>query len=568
MNALASVLLLAASSVPLPGTSSVSTPMQPPADCRQCHAEFEGSAYDRWAGSAMGHAARDPLFLAALDEAEKDVPGAGDFCLRCHAPEAWVMGRCFPTDGSRLLASDSGITCSACHRMDPSPWQRNGQFVLGEDLDYRGPYDDARAPHAWQQSDWISDSRLCGSCHDLRNPLVPRKDLDGIDMGMPFPEQLTYTEWATSVYAQPGPEARGCLDCHMPEDTGPVARDQADRPDRSDHVITGGNAFVPAAIAFLYPELGLADQLSRGEQRARAVLREAAMLEITVPGEVDRGQPVPLTVRVTNLTGHKLPTGYPEGRRMWLQVSAPALALDRGTYDPAAGTVADAARTWHAVQGQAGIGPSHRLVLNDTIYFDNRIPPKGFAVTATTAPVGQTFDEVAPGILAHWDDVTVTGTVGCEAEVEVEVDVTLWFQSVEPAYVAALLADGAGSPRAGDLQIAFEEANPGPIEMAALRTRIPIRADSTCAPPDAGVVDTGVRPDAGRVEVDAGRAEDAGANPDGGSPGDDEGGCRCARPRPGPSGSVAIVLVCLISVARRRFRRTGSAPRRAEVTFE
>ena len=25
-------------------------------------------------------------------------------------------------------------------------------------------------------------------------------------------------------------------------------------------------------------------------------------------------------LRITNLTGHKLPTGYPEGRRMWVNV--------------------------------------------------------------------------------------------------------------------------------------------------------------------------------------------------------------------------------------------------------
>ena len=32
------------------------------------------------------------------------------------------------------------------------------------------------------------------------------------------------------------------------------------------------------------------------------------------------------SVKVTNLTGHKLPTGYPEGRRMWVQIEA----LDAG----------------------------------------------------------------------------------------------------------------------------------------------------------------------------------------------------------------------------------------------
>ena len=38
-------------------------------------------------------------------------------------------------------------------------------------------------------------------------------------------------------------------------------------------------------------------------------------------------------------------------------------------------------------QGQSATGaPGHRLALNDTIYYDSRIPPKGMIATATTAP--------------------------------------------------------------------------------------------------------------------------------------------------------------------------------------
>jgi hypothetical protein len=46
-----------------------------------------------------------------------------------------------------------------------------------------------------------------------------------------------------------------------------------------------------------------------GQERATKHLSEAASLEV-----IDN------TVKVTNLTGHKLITGYPEGRRMWLRI--------------------------------------------------------------------------------------------------------------------------------------------------------------------------------------------------------------------------------------------------------
>jgi hypothetical protein len=239
----------------------------------------------------MGHSARDPLFLSALTEAEKDAPGIGDLCLRCHAPEAWLEGRCAVTDGSALEDDDGGVTCSVCHRMDPSPWLRNGQFLLGEDLDYRGPYADAMSPHHTQQSSFLSSSALCGSCHDLFNPLADRKNLDGTPAGMKFPEQTTYTEWATSAFARE-PDGETCQDCHMPEEPGRIAPEGPVRPDRSSHELTGGNVFLLGAIAFLEPGLGLSARLAEGQARAEAFLRTAAQLEATdLPDRVSRGAP-------------------------------------------------------------------------------------------------------------------------------------------------------------------------------------------------------------------------------------------------------------------------------------
>src|SRR5262249_14369460 len=131
---------------------------------------------------------------------------------------------------------------------------------------------------------------------------------------------------------------------------------------------------------------------------------------------VSRGARVDLRFRVTNLAGHKLPTGYPEGRRVWLRVVSPELVLRRGEYDPQTGMPADAPGRYEVKQGQSARGvPGHRLALNVTIFYDSRIPPKGMAVTATTAPIGKTYPEVGPGVLANADEVTVTATVPCSA---------------------------------------------------------------------------------------------------------------------------------------------------------
>jgi hypothetical protein len=49
------------------------------------------------------------------------------------------------------------------------------------------------------------------------------------------------------------------------------------------------------------------------------------------------GSVVIALVRVTNQTGHKLPTGYPEGRRIWINLKAydgqGTLVSESGAYD-------------------------------------------------------------------------------------------------------------------------------------------------------------------------------------------------------------------------------------------
>lgn len=535
---------LTTAQVELPGTSSVSVFFQDPAVCNGCHGGFDedATAYPTWAGSAMAHAARDPLFFSALVEAEKDYPGAGDYCLRCHAPAAWMEGRCFPTDGSALTDSDGGVTCSSCHRMTPSTWQRNGQYLVADDIYMRGPIMDPQAPHRVEFSDWFSDGRMCGSCHDLRNPLVERIDLDGNPTGQPFPEQTTYTEWATSAYAA---EGESCQDCHMPPDEGRVAMSGPVRPDRSSHAFAGGNAFLLGAVAFLRSDLDLSTELVRGQTRVGAMLRTAADLALEEgPNVVGRGDVVDLKFRITNLTGHKLPTGYPEGRRVWLEVAAPDVGIVRGAYDAEGGEPVDPVVTYESIQGRSGVGPGHRLVLNDTIYFDNRIPPRGFVVTATTAPVGKVYPEVSPGVLAHWDDLTVTATIPCDfAGDTIAVDARLWYQSVTKRYVESLVADNGADPRGSTLDVVFEETDPGPALMAELDVTLTVDPASTCDPPDAGFVDAGTR--------DGGGARDGGFADAGIAPSDEEGGCGCSAGSGDSRGALGLLLLGLLVLRRR-----------------
>ncbi len=114
-----------------------------------------------------------------------------------------------------------------------------------------------------------------------------------------------------------------CQTCHLRPVQG-AGCNKKGAPIRDDlplHDMTGGNYWVPDAIQYLdgLGQLRLGgglttlqiDALNAGKTRALKQLSQAATLT------VDEGNN---TVRIVNHTGHKLISGYPEGRRMWLNI--------------------------------------------------------------------------------------------------------------------------------------------------------------------------------------------------------------------------------------------------------
>jgi len=112
--------------------------------CIVCHA-FCGSDCDtddpavtnkpfRWRGSMHAHAGRDPIFHAAVSIANQDANNGGQFCIRCHMPEAFLEGR-GAGDRSQLTDEDIdlGISCNVCHRLVDPDYESGVSPV--EDLD-------------------------------------------------------------------------------------------------------------------------------------------------------------------------------------------------------------------------------------------------------------------------------------------------------------------------------------------------------------------------------------------------------------------------------------------------
>lgn len=518
----------ASAQIVLPGTQPgdlVNWPLIEPSDCTACHGRYiagrDYEPFDSWAGSMMANSARDPLFWAAVDIANQDEPGAGEFCIRCHSPRAWLGGRSSTPDGSALtgypdeLDNDfEGIDCHFCHRMyegpGGTPFTQNGQYWVDDGTPQdeparRGPYFQAFAPHPTQQSDYHGSSEFCGTCHDLRNPLRNLLDENGQDTGRLFPEQSTYTEWAQSAFAI---EDTTCQDCHMPPaevmpayacsslNPSRPTNDPGDNAPVFRHDLSGANSFMLEVLKGEYgADLNRTGEYQAGIDRALQMLQGAATLELTAGSVAVEGDSLQVGVRVTNLGGHKLPTGYPEGRRMWIELLATdALGVPffvSGEYDDASATLLydPQIRVYETLHGVHGQGPGFHLVLNDRIFSDTRIPPRGFVPDADTAPLGREYALLPDSTLAHWDDASFRVPIPVGVQGPVQVRATLRYQTAARDYIEFLRDENVSGPDPHDrnypaaasrgqkmFDLWMQYGQSAPVDMVTTDTVVPAKA--------------------------------------------------------------------------------------------
>lgn len=435
--------------------------------CKMCHGgtkNGEADPYFSWQSGMMANAAKDPLYRAAVTISNQDVPGSGEFCIRCHAPRGWLEGRSTSADSSLLNREDLfGVSCDVCHKMmDPlsaeaasliehiPPGRGNAMMVADPKNMVRGPYGDGKGamPHSTMKSDFHASSELCATCHDISNPIYA----DDINSQQPHTYshlERTYSEWLLSDYAKEG-QKQTCQSCHYKtiEGGGQASRfGSLHRDHFVQHGPIGGSTWIQDVIWDLWDGQDLnREALDLGKKRALELLKTSAKLELNGT-----------TLKITNLTGHKLPTGYSEARRMWINIkylgSKGETIKEVGTYGQKKDTIfgkevevpdlldpeetvvyeikpgfSEAAAKKYAKEP----GPSFHFVLNDIICKDNRIPPKGFNNAAFAKHLSQPIGaEYADG--QYWDDVELDPPPGCK-----KVSATLMFQSTTWDYIKFL----------------------------------------------------------------------------------------------------------------------------------
>jgi hypothetical protein len=269
--------------------------------CSGCHSDI----YREWRSSMMSHSWDDPIYRALLSRASKASDGALDsFCTGCHTPTGLMTGQVTRADNQSPPSVNNpetdlpGVDCESCHNISAISGIDNGSYVMNDAGEKRvkyGPRQNAQSPyHETAFSPLHTESAMCATCHNVTHPL------NGV------PIERTYDEWYESPYRVAG---ISCQDCHMKPVKGKSAIMGPERSDRATHWFAGGNTT-------LLEHFGHTDNA----KRARALLQSSATIELVdTPKRIQPGALAKITLKVTNTgAGHKLPTGFPEGREVWV----------------------------------------------------------------------------------------------------------------------------------------------------------------------------------------------------------------------------------------------------------
>jgi hypothetical protein len=396
----------------------------------------------------------------------------------------------------------------------------SGQYFVSPNSAKRASFADAGAKHQMFYSRTHKSKYFCGTCHDVSNPALANLGLSGLpdqsggtdqiseqySASRYFHVERTFSEFMLSSYGQQGgaatnPEfqsqgattvlwAAKCQDCHLRDVRGVACNKTSGvlRPDDSTehpysglplHDMTGGNLWVSRILASLDPNGGVYDAVNAqlleqgpsvltldltagetpetngaallaGSSRAGQQLREAATIKNL---SYSAGN---LSFRIQNNTAHKLISGFPEGRRMFVNIKAYSggnLIYEVNPYDDTVGTLKglpgaplganeeyrdELVYEVHPSSSLTGENQTFHFVLATGRYKDNRIPPRGFNIEAAAERLSEPVWEgsadpdyfTAAEYAGGYDDVSVSIPSGAD-----QVDVTLYYQGTSREYV-------------------------------------------------------------------------------------------------------------------------------------
>lgn len=314
--------------------------------CDHCHGldpaglasvDLEGgdvNVVDDWRATMMANSAKDPYWRAKVSEEVSMFPqhqqAIESTCTRCHAPlghyDALADGASHYSIADMLgdsVALD-GVSCLACHQQMPQtePAQHTGHLFFDSSPHAFGPYVGPLVTPMALYSGYtpeygahISDSKLCAGCHSLVTETV---DDEGNLNGNLFVEQATWHEWLNSDYSQNG---TSCQSCHLPQlpKQSVVLAAGYDTPPRTPfglHTLAGGNTTMLKMMRDNKETLGISADVEDFDATLSQTVENLTQRSIQVQIiETERTMDtIFVDVLLRNITGHKLPSGYPSRR--------------------------------------------------------------------------------------------------------------------------------------------------------------------------------------------------------------------------------------------------------------
>jgi hypothetical protein len=467
------------------------------------------SPVNDWRATIMANSAKDPFWIAKVRHEILETPSLEseieNTCTSCHAPQGFAefhmtgQGSHYTLD---VLFDDElgldGVGCIGCHSIENEG--------LASAFNGNQPYSDQKIAYGTFTQPWASpmiaqsgfapvfgahmeSSELCAGCHSL---FVQTVDLEGNYTGVTFFEQATYHEWLNSDFKTEGIECQGC---HMPKIEGVKVATQPNwlqpRP-FGKHLLVGGNTFMLKMMRDNAELLGITastDQFNTVIERTEALLQNES-LEMNVQQLETMNDTATFYVHLTNLAGHKFPSGYPS-RLLHIEVH---IADENGNtlfhsggfnadfeingrdegWEPHYDVITsdDQVQIYEMVFADVEGTPTTVLERAHTLIKDNRLVPRGF----TTAHAA--YDTTRIGGLAESDPNfnRLNGTEGSGSDrIEyrvatggyvgpIDVTVRAWYQSMPPRWMEDMFA--WDDPEINGFRELYNAADQSPVLVA------------------------------------------------------------------------------------------------------
>lgn len=230
-----------------------------------------------------------------------------DFCGSCHDVSNPVVGDLAPNNGAQQPLAPGTFNGLLDTVANPQPIESKAAF---NNPPYK--YGVVERTYSEYKAGLLSQT-LVSDFSTLPNDLKSGAIQNAYDAALLAGTGGNYEDGTARYFS--------CQTCHMQPVIG-LGANKSGVPTRNDlpsHDLTGGNYWMPEVMQYMDANNNLvlgggltAEEISGlndGILRAKNNLENSAALSLTGNN-----------LKVVNLTGHKLISGYPEGRRMWLNI--------------------------------------------------------------------------------------------------------------------------------------------------------------------------------------------------------------------------------------------------------